>query len=66
MTISIILGREHGSDDITVVRGPGNPEEVNGQFNAMTLTDGDGLAEIYLHELMLTGGRKQKTFPEPR
>lgn len=63
MTVSIILGRKHGSSTVAVVSGPGNPQDENKKFNVMTLGDGEGYAEIYLHELMLSGGRKQKVFP---
>jgi hypothetical protein len=36
---------------------------VNEKFNKLTLGDGEGYAEIYLHELMLSDGRKE-TFSE--
>jgi hypothetical protein len=64
MTVAIILGLKHGSSAVKVVSGPGDPGVVNKKFNSMTLGDGDGWAEIYLHEIMLGAGRKQKRFPK--
>lgn len=66
MTTSIILGRKHGSKAVEVVSGPDSPFVQNKLFNEMTQGSGEGWAEIYLHELMLSGGRKQKRFPQPR
>jgi hypothetical protein len=64
MTVAIILGLKHGSSAVKVVSGPGDPRTVNEKFNKLTLGDGEGYAEIYLHELMLSNGRKQKRFPK--
>jgi hypothetical protein len=62
MTISIILGRKPGSQAVRVVSAPTDPTTQNKKFNAMTVGDGDGWEEIYLHELKLTDGRKRKIF----
>lgn len=64
MTLSIILGRKHtdSPNDFSVIAGPGAPSDINNQFNQLTLSDGNGLAEIYLHELILSAGRKRKSF----
>jgi hypothetical protein len=62
MTISIILGRKHGSNAVEMVNQPSDPTAQNAIFNQMSQGTGNGYAEIYLHELRLSAGRKQKIF----
>ena len=66
MTTSIILGRKHRSKQFEVVSKPAPPVEQNARFNKMSQGTGNGWAEIYLHEIVLSSGRKQKRFAVKR
>lgn len=63
MTTSIILGRKRNSKSFHVVSGPLPPDDQNKKFNKLSVSKGNGLAEISLHEIIMSEGRKRKTFP---
>lgn len=65
MRTSIILGRKHDSDDVEVVAGPLPPDQANTKWKELVRRNGNGFAEIYLHELSLSAGRKRQNFPPP-
>jgi hypothetical protein len=62
MWISIILGRRDSSNCVEVVSGPLPANQQNAKFKQLACTDGNGLSEMYLHELDPKGGRKRKKF----
>lgn len=65
MTTSLILGRKHKAkpDKIELIAGPMSYDDGIAEFKKLTLGDGDGFEEIFLHEIQFNGGRKRATFP---
>jgi hypothetical protein len=68
MTTAIIIGRKHGNKALRIASGPLDPSAQNAKFKELAKANGgdSGWSEIYLHEIVLSAGRKQKHFRPPQ
>lgn len=65
MRFAIIFGRTH-EDEVIVVAGPGNPDELNREFKELSLEkEHEAYSELFLHEIYLSQGRKRLAFAQP-
>lgn len=65
MRFAIIFARTH-DNEVQVVAGPGNSEELNKQFKQFALEkEHDDYAEMFFHEIYLSQGRKRIAFDQP-
>jgi hypothetical protein len=64
--ISILFGHTHDGE-LTVIAGPGDLGTVNDKFKELVNAGKENAdySQIFLHELTLTGGRKQFSFIKP-